>query len=283
MRGRSTPPALVALRDKARHLLLGNGWTAKEVTRVIFYREPHGMPQRDARMAEMYAAGRTLAEIGVEFNLTRERVRQLLVKQGVSSIGGGASSRRRSASIKKAESRINSLNLRAMTSYGCDYETARALNDGQQFSAQRSKSVCFQEQRKNAKERGIGWSLSFVEWCAAWKDSGKWSVRGRGKNGYCMARLSDSGAYAAGNVKICSNVENISESFQFNPSSARQKLNLEMQGRISRRAEMLDMRLAGKTIKEIAEHFDVAPSSVRRCLSNARRIQRETAEQGVTP
>lgn len=40
-------------------------------------------PNRDERMAEMYLAGSTLTSIGDYFDLTRERVRQILKKNGV--------------------------------------------------------------------------------------------------------------------------------------------------------------------------------------------------------
>lgn len=45
-------------------------------------RAPMTRRQRADRMAALYATGATLDEVGREFNLTRERIRQILVKHG---------------------------------------------------------------------------------------------------------------------------------------------------------------------------------------------------------
>src|SRR3990167_2667819 len=44
---------------------------------------PHIKMTRESEMAELYKSGHTLAEIGVRYNLSRERIRQILKKQGV--------------------------------------------------------------------------------------------------------------------------------------------------------------------------------------------------------
>lgn len=53
-----------------------------------------------------------------------------------------------------------------------------------------------------AKRRGIGFTLTFEEWCDIWKQSGKWELRGRNKGQYVMSRIGDNGDYAVGNVFI---------------------------------------------------------------------------------
>jgi hypothetical protein len=65
--------------------------------------------------------------------------------------------------------------------------------------------------KKNAKMRGNAFLLTFEEWLDIWTESGKFEQRGRGSLNYCMARHGDVGPYAIGNVRICTNRENIKE------------------------------------------------------------------------
>lgn len=54
--------------------------------------------------------------------------------------------------------------------------------------------------RQQAKNRGIGWRLSFDEWWALWMPY--YSERGVGKGKYCLCRYLDLGGYEVGNVRI---------------------------------------------------------------------------------
>lgn len=69
----------------------------------------------------------------------------------------------------------------------------------------------FNEQRRNAESRGIGWELTVHEWWRIWEESGKWAERGRGRGRYVMARTGDAGPYKAGNVRIATSDENMKE------------------------------------------------------------------------
>lgn len=71
----------------------------------------------------------------------------------------------------------------------------------------------YQAQFFNAKMRGIPFQLTYSEWLAIWKASGKLEQRGRKSHQFCMSRLKDSGAYAVGNVAIVSNHENASNNY----------------------------------------------------------------------
>jgi hypothetical protein len=65
--------------------------------------------------------------------------------------------------------------------------------------------------KKNAKKRGNAFLLTFEEWLNIWIESGQLDQRGRGRQNYCMARSGDIGPYAMGNVRICTNQENLAE------------------------------------------------------------------------
>lgn len=69
----------------------------------------------------------------------------------------------------------------------------------------------YNEHRQNARRRGIAFLLTFEEWWAIWRNSGRWSKRGWRKGQYVMARYGDRGAYEVTNVRICLAEENRQE------------------------------------------------------------------------
>lgn len=75
----------------------------------------------------------------------------------------------------------------------------------------------YAKQRHRAGARGIGWALSFEQWCRIWLESGRIDQRGIGAGEFCMARMRDAGPYEAGNVQIKTNRENTLESYEFKP------------------------------------------------------------------
>jgi hypothetical protein len=142
-------------------------------------------------MTAMYRQGLTLQQIGTRYDMTRERVRQILRWAGIDPTDGGVvvrSSRRRSAAALSKEAF-------SLARYGTDADTVRrirAARGGYAFNSQRSAAVC----------RGIPWELTLGEWWSIWQASGKWDLRGRGAGRYCMSRINDAGSYALGNVYI---------------------------------------------------------------------------------
>lgn len=68
-------------------------------------------------------------------------------------------------------------------------------------------------QKQNARQRGIGFELTYEQWLAVWGD--KIELRGRGKGKYCMARNNDQGPYALDNVRIVPFENNNKEQHSF--------------------------------------------------------------------
>ena len=91
--------------------------------------------------------------------------------------------------------------------YSCDDDV---------FSLSRFKHL-YRAARYNAEHRGIEFLLSFEEWKKIWLDSGHWTMRGKGKGQYCMARFGDDGPYVVGNVRIVTGKENNAE-WRANPT-----------------------------------------------------------------
>lgn len=174
----------------------------------------------DARiecMANLYKTGHTLQQIGEEYGITRERVRQLIKKAGVAWDEGGAHLR---AMVNAADKYRKPKNDGFFITYGCPKEEAELLNGGKCVTTKRSPAHRYMQQRRNAKTRGIRWAITFPQWMAIWEASGHFHERGRGQ-GYCMARIGDTGPYAADNVEIVTMGQNISDSYYKTPWSER--------------------------------------------------------------
>jgi hypothetical protein len=162
--------------------------------------KPNPQPERDQKMVTMYRQGLTLEKIGQSFGLTRERVRQILVKNGIRREDGGQ------AKCARAKSAAHQLRKEAdaIKRYGVTYEQARLASASGLMRA-------YVMQRNNAGKRGIAWNLNFAQWYDVWLVSGKLDQRGRGKGKYVMSRIKDAGGYEIGNVHIQLAVENSRE------------------------------------------------------------------------
>ncbi len=142
-------------------------------------------------MAELYYEGYTLEEISHNYELTRERVRQILKMKGVSRFDGGSFLR----SKKKQEELELLRNQKCLEDYGCSYEDYVKHIRGY-------VSELYNRQKTNARSREIEWKLTKWEWFTIWNDSGHFSERGRGHDKYVMSRIGDKGVYEVGNVEI---------------------------------------------------------------------------------
>lgn len=166
---------------------------------------------RTLQMAYEYTHGKTLQQIGDSYGLTRERVRQIIKKTGIKKDQGGRSIRTliNIRYQKKKKDEIHPV-------YGCKKSEAIVLNGGQNVSCRGTPAHRYVEHRRNAIYRQIGWEITFPQWMKIWQDSGKWELRGRGQ-GYCMARIGDTGPYHPDNVEIKTCGENFSDSYYKHP------------------------------------------------------------------
>lgn len=155
--------------------------------------------ERSARMAALYKQGKTLAQIGAEYDVTRERVRQIITKHhGLTAKHGGktklAKDRRKQVYAAR--------DVRSMGHWGCPWSQYVILRD------MKRPTRAFAAQRRSANDRQIPWEMNLWQWWTVWQQSGHWEDRGRGR-GYCMCRKGDSGPYSVDNVYIATGVENI--------------------------------------------------------------------------
>lgn len=186
--------------------------------RKIGVRFRHGLmkAEPDARAVEMrdaYLQGRTLSEIGSEYGMTCERVRQIITKHfGRLRQDGGMALKTR----KNKAQRLAALDAAALKRWGCTRQqygvlqrmTKRLMANG--VSRERTPIGAYARQKCTAKTRGIEFHLSLWEWWTIWQKSGKWARRGRERGQFVMCRIGDEGPYAVDNVFIALNCENVS-------------------------------------------------------------------------
>lgn len=156
--------------------------------------------ERAANMVALYTEGRTLEQIGQQYGITRERVRQLMSKHfrtnGESGGRAVLSERRRQAAQARKDAAC-------IAKHGCTVA---------QYKATPAKAKrAYIAQRRNAGVRKIEWHFNFWTWWTVWQASGHWEQRGRGQ-GYVMCRNGDVGPYSPANVHIATAVQNVVES-----------------------------------------------------------------------
>lgn len=157
----------------------------------------HPQDERNASIETMFRQGLTYQVIGEQFGLTRERVRQILAKRGVSASEGGVAFR---CSVKSERARLKREAYYA-AKYGLSFDDVKKYRVS-------GLTRAFGRQKESAAQRGIAFNLTFAQWLSVWQASGKLEQRGRGKRAYCMSRISDKGGYEVGNVHIQTNEQN---------------------------------------------------------------------------
>lgn len=201
------------------------------------YRRDPAKVYRDAEMVLLYRKGKTLEQIGRKYGITRERVRQLLTRLGLSADDGGRSIREflrtgeRAASAAKCQA---DREARHFAKFGMPRAALDAISQLRRSHPQHPLRKYF-GQISNAKKRGIAWQMTFADWWRIWQESGHWEERGNG-TGYCMARWADDGPYSPENVYICTIAQNFRDSYIVKPASLRQEVrrrNLAMKAQVN--------------------------------------------------
>lgn len=224
--------------------------------------------ERDEQIISAYKGGKTLEQIGVDLSLTRERVRQILSKNGVTRNDRGLT--RQEADKVEAlsaamKARIASIENKTRVFYGCSCDELSRINGNAPRSRVGSPAQIYTQQRKNAQFRGIEWTLSLPVWFSIWEESGRWADRGRGKGKFCMARHGDQGPYAKENVYIATNEENISDGYLVtNASERRAKAcyrTIPASQFTKKQQEILPLVERGMNYQEIAAELHMNPKS----------------------
>lgn len=153
---------------------------------------------RNQVICDAFASGRTLAAIGADYGISRERVRQILVANGVSADSGGVALSARQKKVASQEAR-NSNKLRI---WGISLEEWTRLNTIKNPLGE-NPFRAFTSYRRNARKYGDDrWRISFVEWWAMWEASGLWGKKGSSDERIVMIRTNPAGNFEAANLEI---------------------------------------------------------------------------------
>lgn len=199
--------AELAAQGKTRQeLALHYGVCANTVARIAAFRgislqkkPPKPASPRDLKILSMHRQGVNMVKIAAQMDVTRERVRQILKKHGITGREVQAVKK-----AKKTEFKLFAREARCMARHGMTLDAYTAASKAGHVAA-------YCRQKSTAGNRGIDWALSFGDWFSIWQESGKLHLRGRGIGRYVMSRVCDAGGYVLGNVHIQLSTENNSE------------------------------------------------------------------------
>lgn len=178
-------------------------------------RDPFGIAKaRNAQIIELCRTGLTLQQVGDQYGLTRERVRQIAARAGISAQDRGRAVRAATNKSVASERRKTRRDQWAHALYGCNYEALVAINGTHRTKQRGCSAMAYVDQKRHAAFREIPFHLTFPQWMQVWEESGHFADRGRGVGKYCMSRFQDRGAYEVGNVYIQLATENSSEAIR---------------------------------------------------------------------
>lgn len=154
-----------------------------------------------AELAEAYRRGETLEMIGRRLGYSRERIRQLLLRSGITGQDGGQAVRsriKRAAAAARREAARARRNLLVLQGLGCSAAEAEAINGGPfALIAGRPDPIgCYLRHRRNARRRGIAWELTLPEWWELWKEHYP------NRRQYRLCRKNRTEGYSRGNVEV---------------------------------------------------------------------------------
>lgn len=134
---------------------------------------------------------RTMEEIGAEFGITRERVRQLL-KSNFGIVGNDTLAQRREAKAKIIERTRERVTLEN-----------KGVSVAQLKELQRAGFTrVFSQKRANVLRSGGEWGLTLGQFYKIWHESGHLSSIGKGREKYGMTTIDRSMRFVVGNVEI---------------------------------------------------------------------------------
>ena len=150
----------------------------------------------DEDFIQLYREGKTLEEIGIQYNLTRERVRQRLAKAGITKHEGGCAVKTKALSTVRAIARkefLEKQNQRRWRLSVDDMEKIRAtLTDG----AANKLCAQYQRVRDRSQREKIPFSISFADYV----DLMKPFVNQYRRGGIVLHRIDPNKGYENGNL-----------------------------------------------------------------------------------
>ena len=171
-------------------------------------RNKNELLHRNKEIVSEYKAGTPMPDLAETYDLTRQGIQLILKAHGISAKDGGARIRAQQKMVEKLKKNTNSKDERCLAKWGCTYEQWQTLRDfNKNFHL--TPIARYIQHRSNVKRDNLIWQISLWDWWNIWQTSGKYNIRGRGKEGYCMTRKNTKLGYTKDNVKITTVSENL--------------------------------------------------------------------------
>lgn len=155
---------------------------------------------RDCDMCNRFRSGETLEKIGQSYDLTRERIRQILSRYNLTAQDGGQHVV--SLENKKKRASISRIKLDIRTQkYGVDGKTYKRIKDEigskkiEHFNQLRWHVV---NADGKAYAKGTKWEISLEDWCDTWERAGLEAQQ----EGYFFTRIDRKKGFTKDNVEI---------------------------------------------------------------------------------
>lgn len=156
--------------------------------------------QRNAEIAGLFRQGHTLGELATAFNLTRQRIHQILQKAGVNTRQGGRTLKIEAAN-RAQQQRLDDAYIAKWGHSRAQHQMLRSLGKG---TSPKSPIAAYRFQKANVMTH-LGrevWQLTLADWWKCWLASGKWARRGRGRGKFCLTRIDVSKPFTPGNIRV---------------------------------------------------------------------------------
>jgi hypothetical protein len=225
--------------------------------------------ERAERLASQYTTQNvTLEDLGQQEGITRERVRQLLKKIGISR---NNSYRHTSATVQREAAKRQKLERHCQHSYGCSWEDVKRVTGRSVFANLRSHPVISKwwHHRMTAQRKLIAWEITLPEYSEL--VSPILDKFGLGKNQLVVRRINPLGPFSRGNIEVVTLAES---SFRTRGLlKALRVTNLRKQLATEERVlKTVEMLKAGHTRTEIALALRRSVASVEQYVSRAKNL-----------
>lgn len=161
--------------------------------------------QRAHDMAIRYSAGESLQSIALGYNISRERVRQIIKRLGLNGSNSGRRPNIHAEAVRKQVKREEQRRMikkeRLESRYHCECELVEKLRNVYP-SGNKNPIDRFLMLGANCKRRNIYFDLTLAQWWSVWDQSGKWPECGVGKGKYAMVPIDRGLGYTEGNIEI---------------------------------------------------------------------------------
>ena len=153
---------------------------------------------RDQEIIKRFRSGETTQQLGKAYNVSRQRIQQVLAGAKIRRRHGGQSKITERKRVEKKIIKETKLTRRLEAKYGITSQELRLILRDERLESWQY----YIRQRINCATRLIEFNMTFPEWVSVWDKSGKWEQRGLARTSYVMCRINTDKGFNIDNVHI---------------------------------------------------------------------------------